>query len=208
VKSRATKRKTQSQPVLVNLGCGPEGVGRIPAYFSSWKLLRVDIEPAVGPDIIADITDLSAIADGAANAIWTAHCLEHLFTHQVPQALSEIFRVLAPGGLACIVVPDLQVVANLVASDRLFSVLYESPAGPITPHDVMFGFGAAIKAGRVSMAHRCGFTPSVLMQRLQQAGFGEIIARRRPNWELVAVARKAGGTDAADLRGLMTALEL
>ena len=55
-----------------------------------------------------------------------------------------------------------------IVSDQLEKVLYESPAGPITPHDVMFGLGAAVARGHVSMAHRCGFTPSAMLRHLHK----------------------------------------
>ena len=42
----------------------------------------------------ADLTDLSPIADDSADAVWAAHCVEHLYEHEVPIALAEFRRVL------------------------------------------------------------------------------------------------------------------
>jgi predicted SAM-dependent methyltransferase len=197
------------QPLLVNLGCGPLGSVEIPGYFNSWRQLRVDVDPVVKPDIVADITDLSSIASGSVDAIWTAHCIEHLFAHQVPRALSEFQRILRDDGFACLIVPDLQTVANYVAADRTDQVLYEVPAGKITPHDVIFGFGVAIAAGRSSMAHRCGFTPNLLGRRLGEAGFAQIVLRRRAaTLELAALARKTPWKDDVERSALLAALQL
>ena len=86
--------------------------------------------------------------------------------------------------------------------------IYTSPAGPITPHDVVFGFGAAIERGDVFMAHRCGFTPSGFAQALGAAGFGEFVVLRRPNFELATVAHKSGWASAAERDGLIAELGL
>jgi SAM-dependent methyltransferase len=194
---------------LVNVGCGPRSNGKLPGFFKDWRELRVDVDPAVQPDIVADLTDLSAIANGSADAVWAAHCVEHLYEHQVRIALAEFRRVLRDDGFLCVIVPDLQTVAQYVAADRLHETLYESPAGPVTPHDMLFGYGAAIANGRTSMAHRCGFTPSMLQRSFRQLSFGEVLLRRRSaELELVAVARPVPARDDAARAELMSALGL
>jgi SAM-dependent methyltransferase len=194
---------------LVNVGCGPRNDGKLPPFFKDWRELRVDVDPAVQPDIVADLTDLSAIADGSADAVWAAHCVEHLYEHQVRIALAEFRRVLRTDGFVCVIVPDLQSVAQYVAADRLHETLYESPAGPVTPHDMLFGFGAAIANGRTSMAHRCGFTPAMLQRSFRQLSFGEVLLRRRSaELELAAVARPVPAKDDAERAALMSALGL
>ena len=195
--------------LLVNVGCGLRNSSTLPAYFDSWRQLRVDVDASVEPDLVADLTDLSAIADGSADAVWASHCIEHLYVHQVSVALGEFRRVLCEDGFICVIVPDLQEVARYVAADRLHEPLYQSPAGPVSPHDIFFGFGAAIASGRVSMAHRCGFTPGMLQRYFQQLPFGEVLLRRRSETlELVAVARVTPAKDDAERAALMTALDL
>jgi SAM-dependent methyltransferase len=194
---------------LVNVGCGPRDGRKLPDHFSNWRELRVDVDPAAQPDIVADLTDLSAIADASADAVWAAHCVEHLYEHQVRIALAEFRRVLRDDGFVCVIVPDLQTVAKFVAADRLHETLYESPAGPVSPHDIVFGFGAAIASGRTSMAHRCGFTPGMLQRCFRQLPFAEVLLRRRSaELELVAVARPLPARDDAERAALMTALGL
>jgi SAM-dependent methyltransferase len=195
--------------VLVNVGCGPRNGGALPRYFDGWRQLRVDIDPSVQPDILADLTDLSPIPDGSADAVWAAHCVEHLYEHQVKVALAEFRRVLREDGFVCVIVPDLQTVAQYVAADRSHETLYDSPAGPVTAHDVVFGFGAAIAGGRTSMAHRCGFTPTMLQRCFSELPYGEVLLRRRTaELELVAVARVIPAMDDAERAALMAALEL
>jgi len=197
-----------SDKFLVNLGCGDPGSGNIPRYFALWRQIRVDLDPAVNPDIVADATDLAPIAAGTADAVWMAHCLEHLHIHQVPQALAEIRRVLKDRGFACIIVPDLQRIAGYIAEDRMHDPIYQAPAGPITPHDIVFGYGPAIARGQSTMAHRSGFTPTTLMRHLDDAGFGGYALLRRANFELAMVAQKAAWTEPAQRDALLMALEL
>lgn len=178
-------------PIVINAGCGSSGPEALPAYFSSWQHMRVDIDVEVRPDIIADIRDLSVIGTDAADAIWAAHCIEHLYQYEVPGALRNIRQVLKPDGLLIVVVPDLQKIASLVANDRMTETLYESAAGPITPHDILYGYGAALAAGRHHMAHKTGFTPTSLAESLKSAGFEFfVVIRRVQQCELAVVARK------------------
>jgi hypothetical protein len=202
-------RREEREHVLVNLGSGPREALSVPALFNDWKHLRVDVDPSVEPDILADLTDLSAIPDGHADAVWASHCIEHLYEHQVMAALNEFRRIVRDDGFVCIIVPDLQAVANYVAADRMHEPLYDSPAGAITPHDIFFGFGAAIASGRTSMAHKCGFTPSMLQQYFERTTFGEVALRRREDsLELVAIARVIPPRDEAERDELFTALRL
>ena len=57
-------------------------------------------------DLKCDMGELP-LADGSVEEIWASHCLEHLYSERVQPALKEWLRVLVPGGVAKIVVPDL-----------------------------------------------------------------------------------------------------
>ena len=194
--------------LLVNLGSGPKGSARLPAMFAAWRELRVDIDGSVGPDLVADITDLSAIETGSADVVWASHCLEHLYLHEVGQAIAEVHRILSEDGFFCVIVPDLQTIADYIASDRLHEVVYESPAGSVLAHDIVFGFGPHLAQGRRTMAHNCGFTPSLLLQKLREAPFEEIVLRRRPGYELTGIACKRKAAGEAERAALLAALEL
>ena len=194
--------------LLINLGSGVKGGAWLPAFFSDWRELRVDADPGASPDLLADVTDLSAIESGSADAVWMAHCLEHLYLHQVGNAISEIYRILADHGFLCLIVPDLQALAEYVASDKLHEVVYQSPAGPVTAHDIMFGYGPSLARGQLGMAHRCGFTPTLLANKLREAPFAELVLQRRPGPELAALALKRAPANEAARQQLLAALEL
>jgi len=196
-----------SEKIFANLGCGPRGSAR-PQIFSDWRELRIDVESAVQPDIVASVTDLSQIPSNTMDGVWSSHCIEHLYQHEVPVALAEIHRILAPDGVVCILVPDLQTIAAFIAADKMHEPVYEAPAGPITPHDIVFGFGREIAKGFTYMAHRCGFTPSAMVAALTAASFAEFVVIRRSNYELAALAHKTGWRSNDEREAMVSRLRL
>ncbi|MCB2015252.1 MAG: methyltransferase domain-containing protein [Sphingobium sp.] len=196
------------QPIIINAGCGPTGPDRLPQMFASWRHVRVDVDPEVRPDVVADITDLSPFNDNFADALWTAHCVEHLYQHQVVSALQGFLRILKPEGYAIVTVPDVQTIAKYVVEDKLHETIYDSPAGPISAHDVIFGHSRSVEQGNLHMAHRTAFTPSSLIDALQTAGFADFVISRRPNFELVAIGRKTPWPDTHQRQALLNALML
>ena len=196
------------EPLLLNLGAGPHGGARIPSFFDGWQQVRIDIDAGVDPDIVANMIDLAAVESDSVDAIWSAHCVEHLYQHEVGQALAEMRRVLKSSGFACILVPDLQTIAHYVAADRIDDVIYTSPIGPITAHDVLFGYGPAIAGGKLQMAHRSGFTPTAMVNHLKRANFAQFVLRRRASLELAVVARKTPWSDPTEHETLLRQLGL
>lgn len=197
---------------VLNIGSGPARPEKLHPAFrgADWRELRLDIDPAVEPDIIGSMTDMGgAVADGSIDAIWSSHNIEHLHAHEVPTALAEFRRVLKGDGFALITCPDIEAVAALVLENGLDAVAYVSPAGPVTPLDMLFGHGASIAAGHGFMAHRTGFTVTRLARVVLEAGFAEVrLAKGRldlwalclmPNCAIEALAPAFATTAQADL---------
>lgn len=179
---------------FLHVGCGHRRQRDTTPGFSSpeWRELRFDIDPAVQPDIVGTMTDLSAIPDSSMDGIYSSHNIEHLYAHEVEIALQEFVRVLKPDGFLVVTCPDLQRVCKLVAEGRLLDTAYISPAGPITPLDMLYGLRASLRLGNNFMAHRCGFTPNVLINALQTAGFATVTAQSfEGSFNLWALASKA-----------------
>jgi SAM-dependent methyltransferase len=177
---------------VLNVGCGYPLRQKLHAHFHGpeWHEIRLDLDPAVKPDIVCSITDMSPVADDSVDAIWSSHNLEHLQRHEVPLALAEFIRVLKPNGFLLLTLPDLRQVARLVAEDRLEDQAYTSLSGPITALDMIFGHTASLARGSSFMAHRTGFTARTLQKVLIEAGFVDITLRQGASFDLWANARK------------------
>lgn len=184
---------------FLHVGCGQNHKDRTTPGFNNddWRELRLDINRDVNPDIVGTMTDMSAVADESVDAVFSSHNIEHLYPHEVPLALREFKRVLKPTGFLVITCPDLQSVCALVADDKLTEAAYVSPAGPIAPIDILYGYRADMARGNLYMAHRCGFTRRVLIGTLQGAGFAKVAAVNRgsPYFDLWGVACKADVSD-------------
>jgi predicted SAM-dependent methyltransferase len=89
---------------LLNLGCGE-------VFHPAW--INVDFR-AVSPQVIAhDLHQPLPFADASFTAVYSSHLLEHLSRSFAPVFLTECRRLLKPGGLLRVVVPDLETIARL-----------------------------------------------------------------------------------------------
>lgn len=183
--------------IFLHVGCGPQTKNGLKGFQSDdWKEIRFDIDKNVNPDIIGTLTDMSKVETQSVDAIYSSHNIEHLFPHEVPKALSEFHRVLKPTGFVVITCPDLISVCEAVVKDRLLEPLYQSPTGPISPLDILYGHRGFIAQGNVFMAHKCGFTYSVLNSCFYEAGFIKTFGgTRSADFDLWLVAFKADVTD-------------
>lgn len=178
---------------FLHVGCGRKNKTQAGPGLQSedWREIRLDIDPAVAPDIVGSITDMSAVPNDSVDAVFSSHNIEHLYPHEVPVALGEFARVLKADGFALITCPDLRSVCALVAQDKLTETAYTSAAGAIAPLDILYGHRKSMAQGNLFMAHRCGFTLRTLLDTLRQAGFSSVTGRRRPaQFDLWAMAFK------------------
>ena len=177
---------------FLHVGCGPQYKSQIKGFDNeNWKEIRFDIDEKVNPDIVGTLLDMSAVETGSVDAIYSSHNIEHVFPHEVPIVLREFHRVLKDDGMVVLVCPDLQSVCEAVVDDKLLQPLYESPAGPISPIDILYGHRPAIARGNEYMAHKGGFTYSVLNDAFIEAGFKMNYGGRNPDlWELFIISFK------------------
>ena len=138
-------------PVRLNLGCGEDrrqGYINVDAYVSS-------------ADLQMDVFDLP-LDDGVADEIFSSHMLEHLGKHEVPRVLKTWHRVLKPGGILRLNVPDLSwVVENwlrLPEAQRWGWAL-----------DTIFGLQT-----HPGEYHKTGFTADRIRGLLSWAGFAQV----------------------------------
>lgn len=181
---------SQEKQFFLHVGCGARNYERLPKFFKAphWREVRLDIDPAVQPDIVSSITDMSQVRSGSVHAIWSSHNLEHLHSYDVPLALAEFRRVLRSDGFLMLTLPDLRAIAKHVAADNLTEVLYHSQVGPIRPLDIIFGHQDSMQRGQHYMAHLTGFTSTTLGQALIDAEFTEVRVHEGRRWDLWAIA--------------------
>jgi hypothetical protein len=195
----------QSAPVrrVLHIGCGYPGPHRLHPCFRSgeaWQEIRVDVDPKVKPDIVCSTVDMSAsVADASVDAVWSSHTIEHLWDHEVIPAFSEFRRVINDTGFLLLRCPDLRAIALTLVEHGPEHVAYESPAGPITPIDMLYGHRQSIANGNAYMAHHTGYTDDRIGELLMGVGFAEVRTRTE-NLDLWTVAF-AGGADVAHILG-------
>lgn len=97
----------------LNLGCGSR-------YHPDW--INIDIAPQ-GPEVIQnDLSRGIPLADGSCDVVYHAAVLEHLRCSDAATFLAECYRVLKPGGIVRVGVPNLEKICQLYLS-RLTAAL-------------------------------------------------------------------------------------
>lgn len=186
---------------LLNVGGGNKAIA-LPSLYAGYEQMLLDIDPAGRPDIVLDARKLATLDAGMFDAVYCSHNLEHYYRHDVQAVLGGFLHVLKPGGFAHVRVPDLEELMRAVVGNGLDveDVLYQSPAGPITVLDVLYGYGAEIeRSGQDFYAHKTGFTKASLTKALDVAGFSPVYVRTG-QLEVNALAFK--GAPDPDLRAL------
>lgn len=162
---------------------------------AEWQEVRLDIDAGVKPDIVDKLPELAEVKSDSFDAVYSSHCLEHLYPHEVPVALSAFYRVLNSDGIAVVRCPDLQVLGELLASGEIDKPLYVSGMGPVTPLDMLYGFRPSIASGNLYMAHHTGFTAKTIVAAFKETGFrGILCLRMEATRELWVIATKAAVT--------------
>lgn len=183
---------------VLHVGCGPYKAEKLHAMFrkSGWQEVRLDIDPAVKPDVVASITDMGGIKSTSMDGVYSSHNLEHLYPHEVGTALKEFCRVLKPEGFALVTCPDIESVAEQIVNNGLDTPLYTSPAGPISPIDILYGHRPSLARGNLFMAHKTGFTAKSLGQAMVNSGFVRVqVKRNKDNYALWALGYKTEPAD-------------
>ena len=168
----------------------------IPPHYDGWEHHLLDIDPAGKPDIVCDARALTSLPAQGYDAVWCSHNLEHYWRHDLPKVLAGFLHVLKGDGYAEIRVPDMKSVFEemLKRGMDIDDILYESPAGPISVNDVIYGFGRKIAESGVDFyAHKNGFTHRSLVMALRAAGFATVFTGSAP-FEISSLAFKTAPT--------------
>ncbi|HKT83745.1 MAG TPA: methyltransferase domain-containing protein [Solirubrobacterales bacterium] len=152
-----------SPPRRLNWGCGSH---QAPGWINS------DVRPNPGVDLVADIREGLPLADGCLDYAVSVHALPELAYPELVPALSELRRVLKPGGTLRLVLPDLDraIDAYRAGDSSYFKVDAEevsSLGGRLVVQMLWYGYSRSL------------FTAEFTAELLEKAGF-ECVAQCRP----------------------------
>ncbi len=184
--SDITKRKK-----CLHVGSGTAGREDTHHRFKGddWDHVRLDLDPSVQPDIVSDIRTLAGIENESVEGLYSSHNLEHLHYNDVFLALKSFHRVLKDRGQMVLLVPDFQAACEAVANGDGLKPLYTSPAGPVAPIDMIFGFRPYTYDNHF-MRHLTGFTEVWLRNVLIDQGFSQVEIAATEDYNIWAFARK------------------
>lgn len=136
--------------VRVHLGCGSIV---IPGY------INVDMMPLPHVHYVGGAQELSMFDDESVDLLYACHVLEHVPRRELIVTLSEWRRVLRPGGVARISVPDFDLLLKARDAEGSIAVI----------QDALFGsFEHAFDV------HHSAFTEESLTQLLGKSGFSSV----------------------------------
>lgn len=153
------------KPVKLNLGCGEK---LLPGY------VNVDLQrpkstlPAEAVFLESDIRKLP-YEEGTVDEILASHIIEHFYIWEVPDMLSEWFRILKPGGKLTVDAPDIfKCAINLLQ--------LRTTGQPVTAINLgLWGFyGNPLPKDALGM-HKWGWVPESVIQALVLTGFTEVV---------------------------------
>jgi SAM-dependent methyltransferase len=144
----------------MNWGCGEHPD---PGWINS------DIKDAPGIDISCDIRDGLPLDDDSLDYIVSVHALGEIPYGEVVDALAELRRVLRPGGVLRLVLPDIvKGVQAYLADDRDYFIVPDSDAaslgGKLVTQLVWYGWSRTL------------FTQDFIEELLLKAGFSGVFA--------------------------------
>lgn len=160
----------------LNLGCGDlrrEG--------DDW--INVDFRADVA-DVACDCANLAFVADSAADEVLALDLLEHFPAARTEAVLAEWCRVLRPGGTLTVKVPNLLRLSRAIVSyDGLGK---QGAAGALIRN--IYG-GHRWGPDGAWDAHHTGWTPTLLAEALDKAGFDVAGCDDELNMTVTAVKR-------------------
>jgi predicted SAM-dependent methyltransferase len=106
------RRLLQNNPTRLNFGCGD-------ANISGW--IGIDRYFGKNVEIVLDLRRQLPLPNSCADFCYSEHFLEHLTPEEGQVHLSEVYRILKPGGIYRVVVPDvIEFVRRYLSGDIAF----------------------------------------------------------------------------------------
>lgn len=124
-----------------------------------WKILNIQANPGV--DFVGDCVDLSRFPENSIAEVYASHVYEHLsYQGDLVKAFAGVYRVLQPGGMFRVSVPDLHTLCEMFIDSNL-------------PAETRFLTMRMIYGGQTDAYdyHKVGLTAEFIGLFLGKAGF-------------------------------------
>ena len=160
---------SKARDLRLHIGCGR---GHLPGW------INIDVHPA---PLAMNILWGLPFPDRSVSRIFVSHLVEHLFyPHDVRFFLGELKRVMAPGGIVRMVVPDIEkCIEAYAANDPIFFASRREtwswwPEDSTRLEDFLAYAGAGPEPAYLFEAHKFGYDFETLAKALGQAGFEQM----------------------------------
>lgn len=155
---KSTKSR-KNKKVELYLGSGKR---HIPGF------VHVDLDDHPHLDHTHDIADLPMFSDNSADLIYTSHSFEYFDRQEGERVLKEWYRVLKPGGVLRIAVPDFEAIVRVYLKYKK-DLEHKGILGPL------FGRMSIQEKGKNKIIyHKTVYNFKSLKKMLQSAGFKNI----------------------------------
>ena len=148
---------------------------------------NADVRASEFVDLVVDFNSPLPIPNTSFDGIYSSYSIEHISWRKIKLFISEMCRILVPGGVAFVIT------ANLF--EQCKSMIKDDWA----EDDVCRLFGDQNYKGDdwVSNAHYCGFSPNYAMKLFKEAGFSSVLIIPHPQCktDMIIEARKPMGLD-------------
>lgn len=143
--------KNPDGKILIHLGSGDQ---------DDKRFINIDSIPFKHVHFVHDVTKLPMFHDNRADLVYASHVLEHTSYKYLVETLREWHRILKPGGILRISVPDFDNILNIYKSENNSIEMIEGPL--MGGQNYRYNFHMAV------------FNETYLTNALLKAGFREV----------------------------------
>ncbi len=124
-----------TQDIKLHIGCGNR---YIPGF------IHIDVRKLPHVDYVTSADKLDMFADNSVDLIYNCHILEHFRRNQIENVLKEWWRVLKPGGVLRVAVPDFEKLVEVYLKTKDLKLILGPLAGrqdyPENTHYIVFDY--------------------------------------------------------------------
>jgi predicted SAM-dependent methyltransferase len=155
---------TRSSPVLLNLGAGPRGIDD-----AHW--VNIDGAPDAGVRFLVDFQRRLPFDDATFDGVFCEHVLEHFSHEDGTRLAAEVRRILRPGGVFRVIVPDAEFVLKSYF-DAPQALVADRGRGEGTAMEMVNAYF------RQRYEHQFMYDWPTIEQTLRRAGFDRVVRSR------------------------------